>query len=1519
MTGLMDGVQTASDKHQVARKLAEGLGAELRDDADQAAVLEALRRKISIVMNPFRGASATRGLQHREATLLKIAPFVTDWTQRVCRTSGTRTLSEDDLDQLVEGVVEVAFNAVGLAPPMASAMQRLVRKVRHATKARGTVIVVSAGGARASGLPSSAAENESDTTSGDGGAPKGDARTTASTEPQPSERGEVTAASVVEDRTASAREETRARWRALVETLPTRCDWFASGTMRRELSEQIESVREILCGKQPPSGDLHLSALRARVMELYERAARFAGEIPGDNLHEVIAMEIDDVVELWGPADPGAPELATTLDRMIAAAGTWHGLHDAAVRVARYDRAHFPAWLWPGSEVADSVWRTLRLLEDPVLREDLQHCLGWVELSISDEDRDALHGLEEPTEMGPPLDRLKSAWEVLLARRDELRQARARIDALPVWLLNSCGDILRARANAGDAVSLIERVEKRCARLVAFESSLHPEFLRKSAELIVVDDDEAELAIAAAESVRADEPDALLEITGVRAMRRAARFPSVIPNEPKAENVRREVQFDHPLSKFFGTRATTFAATLVWRLLDGSTHYGAVRIPLRVKSSPALDRPACLRVRLEGAWRRDIESNPDVLAHLTHEVELGAGDSHDVELLIPMTRAFVAELNARGRKLEVTVEVEPDETFAPKRTTLSWEKVRDSLPGFLDPFVQSAGPEELNRFRLGVERHLDDLRERVSQGSTSFVVYGYRRFGKSSLVRSLRILCEQDEPARVAVMEPVVAAGRQPEDVWRAVADALVKRFDRPVSLAGMEARLPSAEAFDAVRKEAAQRGLSAIYVIIDEAQALFVPPNGSAMGERLKDRLESSWGTRSNGKVPLLIGLVGQMSLRRVMGANLFAALTQYPTEPIGEGELVALLREMASEGGLESSSDARLRLVALAANLYILKHTLHALQRRCRELQKSWFVRRDVEAVFDQLVQEAQDSGSSLWRYVRDPLNESSDLDDWSPGEGYPVALAWARARAEGLTYGDRERFRERVRDILGAWGAITVSDDRLQQAIDELKEDRVIDESGAFCFPLLGRVFEERVKQSPQWYEEERAALERLGLRRVRCPADPGAAMMEGGQASVFRSEGGKAVRRIHLDKTDARKRFMREIELLQKLREACEQTVGEWAEVRRYVPLLDDAGLDEKDRGYGVVIYPWIEGHPLKGLSLDPVAVARIGARLCLVLEKLAEIGIVHADIKPDNILLQVEDQSEDPFVPALIDFGLARRLDPQGTATRSTAGVAEYLPPEVLLDSKPGRWTSRGDVYSLGKSLLHCIPDARGLLLVILQSMTAPEATRWDATRARQEFQKLCREFEQDQRSLAIAREVDALFAPLPPHVARVVRESRENFSAWRRGAFLDVQVRMLHAATFLELSFKAMATAQPHIHRKFLEAQRDEPRLSTYLVGARKVLDGEVAPWGQFCDGATTLVGKMRNAWAHPNDKTAILSDALALVGVHNVSSAEAERRMRDALQSVAHRMDALLPKGALAFEPIVRQWVDVPRARVVG
>ena len=73
-----------------------------------------------------------------------------------------------------------------------------------------------------------------------------------------------------------------------------------------------------------------------------------------------------------------------------------------------------------------------------------------------------------------------------------------------------------------------------------------------------------------------------------------------------------------------------------------------------------------------------------------------------------------------------------------------------------------------------------------------------------------------------------------------------------------------------------------------------------------------------------------------------------------------------------------------------------------------------------------------------------------------------------------------------------------------------------------------------------------------------------------------------------------------------------------------------------------------------------------------IQKVHEERIIHRDIKPDNVMITVEDDVR------LIDFGLSK-ASKSGKQLKTVAGTPFYMAPEVL----DGAYSKQADIWSLG--------------------------------------------------------------------------------------------------------------------------------------------------------------------------------------------------------------------------------------------
>jgi serine/threonine-protein kinase len=110
--------------------------------------------------------------------------------------------------------------------------------------------------------------------------------------------------------------------------------------------------------------------------------------------------------------------------------------------------------------------------------------------------------------------------------------------------------------------------------------------------------------------------------------------------------------------------------------------------------------------------------------------------------------------------------------------------------------------------------------------------------------------------------------------------------------------------------------------------------------------------------------------------------------------------------------------------------------------------------------------------------------------------------------------------------------------------------------------------------------------------------------------------------------------------------------------------------------------------------EPALALRIMCQVAAALQRAAELGVVHRDIKPDNILLTRKGEVK------VADFGLSRVLgrdqpDAHLTATGVTMGTPLYMSPEQI---EGKALDARTDIYSFGVTCYHMLagqPPFRG--------------------------------------------------------------------------------------------------------------------------------------------------------------------------------------------------------------------------------
>lgn len=146
------------------------------------------------------------------------------------------------------------------------------------------------------------------------------------------------------------------------------------------------------------------------------------------------------------------------------------------------------------------------------------------------------------------------------------------------------------------------------------------------------------------------------------------------------------------------------------------------------------------------------------------------------------------------------------------------------------------------------------------------------------------------------------------------------------------------------------------------------------------------------------------------------------------------------------------------------------------------------------------------------------------------------------------------------------------------------------------------------------------------------------------------------------------------------------MAQMAKLRRHRHVLDILEILEDDKAFYIVM-PRCNGGELFEFLMTETEVPeaeckRIIREILIAVGHLHKSGLVHRDVKPENIMFNVEAQPKSMKTPKsvkLIDFDTCVEWTPMSPKSSRFAGTPGYIAPEALL----GEITPQSDLWSIG--------------------------------------------------------------------------------------------------------------------------------------------------------------------------------------------------------------------------------------------
>ena len=209
----------------------------------------------------------------------------------------------------------------------------------------------------------------------------------------------------------------------------------------------------------------------------------------------------------------------------------------------------------------------------------------------------------------------------------------------------------------------------------------------------------------------------------------------------------------------------------------------------------------------------------------------------------------------------------------------------------------------------------------------------------------------------------------------------------------------------------------------------------------------------------------------------------------------------------------------------------------------------------------------------------------------------------------------------------------------------------------------------------------------------------------------------------------------------------------------------------DIGPDYLVLEYIDGEPLRG-PVPAAEALRLALQIASALEEAHRRGILHRDLKPANIMVTGRVGTSDApsiKIAKLLDFGIAKLVNADAEATRTTEGVvigtAAYMSPEQA-EGRP--LDARSDIFSFGAVLYELLSGRRAFggtsTVAVLSAVLRDEPQPIHAPAALERIVRRCLQKSQAERYQSTGELRAAIEDAATTETASTVKQSQPSIA-----------------------------------------------------------------------------------------------------------------------------------------------------------